>query len=76
MSEPIEIAVVVMLTRVGAGTGRTPLLSSSLAEAGERRGLSHPLRDLAFVEVVQRFEIDAARVLAHPDRRDRRDGRE
>src|SRR4051794_365990 len=46
------------------------------AEAGEGRSLFHPRREQAFVDVVHGFQLDAARVHAHPDRRDRGHRRE
>ena len=58
---------------LGRGPGR---LWCPFSEPGHGRGLFHPRRDLAFVEVVHGFEVHAARVLAHPDRRNRRYGRE
>src|SRR3984893_61494 len=36
------------------------------------RDLFHPRRDLAFVDVIHRFELDTSRRLAHPHRGDRR----
>src|SRR4051794_27870029 len=41
------------------------------AEARDRRRLLHPQCGLTFVEIAHRCEVHAARVLAHPDRRDR-----
>src|SRR4051794_36812527 len=46
------------------------------AEARYGGGLLHPRRELGFVEVVHRLELHAPRVLAHPDGRGRRHGRE
>jgi hypothetical protein len=45
-------------------------LGSASLESGQGGGLLHPRRGLPFVEVVDGFEVHAARVLAHPDRRD------
>ena len=51
--------------RVAQGAG---LIASSPRSRGGPR-LLHPRCELAFVEVAQRFEVHAARLLAHPDRR-------
>ena len=52
----------------GDGCGPLQGLSFLHPETGDGRGLLHPRRQLAFVEVVSGFEVHAARVLAHADR--------
>src|SRR5947209_14278300 len=47
----------------------TSSLSLLPPDTGHGRDLFHPLRDLAFVEVVHGFELHAPRRLAHPHRR-------
>src|SRR5947209_19906838 len=51
---------------------QTSSLSLLPPDTGNGRDLFHPLRDLAFVEVVHGFEFHAPRSLAHPHRHHRR----